>query len=93
MFGEIDFKPEDFLNEDLIFQIGYKPVRIDILTSLQGLNFAEAFQKSLEGLFYGKVKARYIDKESLIKNKTLAGRRKDIEGINWIKVSTKKRKQ
>ena len=92
-FGEIELKPEDFLNEDLIFQIGYKPVRIDILTSLVGLNFNESYQKSLEGLFYGKVNARYLDKESLIKNKTLAGRRKDFEGINWIKDSSKKRKK
>ena len=92
-FGKIDLKPEDFMKEELILQLGYQPVRIDILTSIQGLSFNEAFKNSIEGLFYGKVNARYLDKESLIKNKTLAGRRKDFEGINWIQDSTKKRKR
>ncbi len=92
-FGKIDLVPADFMKDDLILQIGYKPVRIDILTSLAGLNFDDAFRKSIEGLFYGKVNAKYLDKESLIKNKTLAGRRKDFEGINWIKDSSKKRKK
>lgn len=91
--GKIDLAAEDFMNKDLILQIGYKPVRIDILTSLEGLDFDDAFKNSIEGLFYGKVNARYLDKESLIKNKTLAGRRKDFEGIDWIKDSSKKRKK
>lgn len=92
-FGKIDLEPKDFMEKELILQIGYKPVRIDILTNIDGLKFEDAYKKSIKGLFYGKVNARYLDKESLIKNKTLAGRRKDFEAINWIADSTKKRKK
>lgn len=89
--GELDIRPEDFMDKELIFQMGYAPVRIDILTSAEGLDFEKAFAKSNKGLFYGTVEANYLDKESLIINKTLAGRRKDIEAIKWMEDSTKKK--
>ena len=34
---------EDFTNPELIFQIGIAPHRIDILMSVKGLQFAEAW--------------------------------------------------
>lgn len=38
-FGNIDIKIDDFTKENLILQLGYKPVRIDILTSIEGVTF------------------------------------------------------
>src|SRR5205809_82519 len=65
-FGNIDIKSEDFTKEDLVLQIGYKPVRIDILTSIAGIKFSTAYKKRVKGLFYGKVEANYIDLTSLV---------------------------
>lgn len=92
-YGEIDLKASDFMKEDLILQLGYKPIRVDILTSVSRLNFNDAYERSIEGLFYGRAKARYLDKKSLLRNKYSSGRRKDLEGIRWIKDSSKKSKQ
>jgi predicted nucleotidyltransferase len=38
--------PNDLQKEDIVFQIGVAPRRIDILTSVDGLNFEEAFANS-----------------------------------------------
>ena len=38
---------EDLQKEDLIFQIGVAPCRIDIITSIDGINFNEAYARSI----------------------------------------------
>lgn len=42
-FSSLQFSKEDFLKENIINQIGYPPLRIDILTSIDGVSFYEAF--------------------------------------------------
>ena len=50
-----DLSPEDLQKEGVIFQIGVAPRRIDILTSVDGLEFSDAFTHSdiieIEGMF------------------------------------------
>ena len=38
---------EDLQKEDLIFQIGAAPCRIDIITSIDGINFKDAYARSI----------------------------------------------
>lgn len=42
-FGSLNFKMEDFLKDDMIAQLGYAPIRIDILNDLNGIDFNVAF--------------------------------------------------
>jgi hypothetical protein len=69
--------PEDFQKEGLIFQIGTAPRRIDILTSVDGLQFEDAFLNSqtidIEG-----IPVHVLSVPDLIKNKRLSGRTKDL---------------
>jgi hypothetical protein len=62
---------------NLVFQIGIAPRRIDILTSISGVDFDEAYaEKSLiqvDGLFVPT-----ISKALLIKNKRATGRTQDL---------------
>jgi len=40
-FGSLGLKTDDFTTEENVIQLGYSPVRIDILTSISGLTFEE----------------------------------------------------
>src|SRR4051812_9807889 len=42
-FASLGLGKSDFLNESYVTQIGYPPLRIDILNSISGVSFAEAF--------------------------------------------------
>jgi hypothetical protein len=42
-FESLGFQKEDFLKENLINQIGYPPLRIDILTNIDGVSFEDAY--------------------------------------------------
>ena len=43
-FGSFLFKIEDFVKDNMITQLGYEPIRIDILNDLNGVDFDVAFQ-------------------------------------------------
>lgn len=67
---------DDFSSEEIIFQIGVIPRRIDIITKIDGVTYEEADEDKIiveiEGL-----KIPIISLEKLIKNKIAAGREKD----------------
>jgi predicted nucleotidyltransferase len=67
----------DLQKEDLVFQIGVAPRRIDILTSVDGLNFEEAFTNSQTIEIEG-IPIQVISIADLIKNKRSTGRHKDL---------------
>jgi predicted nucleotidyltransferase len=70
----------DFLNENLVFQLGYEPNRIDILTSVSGLDFKVCIEKAINTNIDG-LEVRFIDIESLKINKRASGRAKDLGDI------------
>jgi len=67
-FGSLDLTKEDFLKPDFIIQLGVPPVRIDILTSISGVEFDEAWKIRVQGK-YGSQVVYFISKEDLKKNK------------------------
>ena len=74
--------PEDFSKPDVIFQLGVEPVRIDVITSISGVpDFGEAWNERTPGDFDG-IPTNYIGRESLLRNKTATGRKKDIEDLD-----------
>ena len=72
-----NLSPDDFQKKDLIFQIGVAPCRIDIITSIDGLNFDNAFSRSelvdIEG-----IPVHVLSITDLIINKRATGRTKDL---------------
>ncbi len=74
----------DFMSEDLIFQMGYPPVRIDIITGVSGLNFENSF-KNKEIRKSGSIKIYYINIDDLKKNKKASGRAKDLADLEEIR--------
>ena len=77
-----ELKVADFATNGF-FQMGRPPVRIDILMSIDGVEFADAWPNRIEGNFDG-VPANFIGKNELIANKTASARPQDIIDINSI---------
>ncbi len=76
-FGSLNFKIEDFLETNNIIQLGYEPTRIDILTSISGVEFDNCYQKAVEANFEG-LEIKFIDLKNLRINKASSGRPKDL---------------
>jgi predicted nucleotidyltransferase len=74
----------DFNSDDLIFQIGYPPVRIDILTAVSGLDFNNSF-KNKKIKRSGTLKINFLSIDDLIKNKKASGRKKDLVDLDVIR--------
>ena len=76
-------KLEDFTEMDVVFQMGVAPYRIDLLTSIDGVTFDDAWQlhavHEIDGL-----KVPIISREHLIQNKRAAGRPKDMVDVAWL---------
>lgn len=74
---------EDLSREDLVFQIGVVPNRIDILTSITGVAFDEAWetraQVEIEGL-----RVPVLGRSELVRNKRAVGRTRDIADIEEL---------
>ena len=86
-----DMTEDNFLNhEDWdVFKFGRKPVAIDIMTKVKGLEFKEAFD--LSTIFdVENLKVRTIHISSLIESKKAAGRFKDLDDIEQLTKKIKK---
>jgi len=82
-FSSPDLSVDDFQDPDIIIQLGYPPVRIDIITSLSGVGWEEA-DDSKEAGMYGDVPVSYIGKKQYIMNKRVSGRMKDLADIEAL---------
>lgn len=72
--------PNDFSTTDVVYQIGLPPSRIDVLTSLTGLTFAEAWPRRAEVTLAG-VRVALLGREDLITNKRATGRPQDLADV------------
>ena len=70
-------RPEDFAVPDLIYQLGVPPSRVDILTSISGVDFEEAWRRRTEAEF-GNIQTMFIGLGDLIANKRTTGRTTDL---------------
>ena len=76
----------DFSAPDLVFQLGVPPRRIDLLTSLTGLRFEEAWDTRVAGAIGGEP-CSFIGREALIKNKRTLGRPRDLADVEQLENS------
>jgi len=71
-------------------QMGVEPMRIDVLSNISGVTFAEAWRGSRKVRIAGRT-VRVIGRAAYIKNKRAAGRPKDLLDISLL--GTKKRRK
>ena len=72
-----DMTPDDFADDGYFYQMGYPPVRIDILMGIPGIEFETAWNNRLESYFDDLV-VNFISKEDLITAKIASGRPQDL---------------
>lgn len=82
-FGKIGIALNDFLKSDQVIQLGYPPLRIDLLTSLTGVTFTQAWKRKVVSK-YGKQKVYFIAKRDLIANKKAVGRKRDLLDLDEL---------
>ncbi|MCF8296119.1 MAG: hypothetical protein K9J13_01120 [Saprospiraceae bacterium] len=82
-FEGLDLTKLDFMTKDNVIQLGVSPVRIDILTSISGVDFDEAYKYKYSNKF-GITTADFISKDYLIKNKKASSRKKDIADLESL---------
>lgn len=80
-FDSLGLEPEDFLVASQIIQLGYPPNRIDLITTLVGVEFQECFASRRETIIDGLV-VNFIDIENLKRNKLASGRPQDIADVS-----------
>ena len=82
-FGELPCTVNEFTQRDVVFQIGRPPNRIDILTSISGVEFEEAWRRRVKADVDG-LPLWVIDRELLIRNKRATGRPHDLDDADKI---------
>lgn len=72
----LDLTLEDLATPGIVFQMGLPPNRIDIITSIDGVEFQEAWEHRLPSA-YGDQPVMVIGVDDLIRNKEATGRPQD----------------
>jgi len=74
---------DDFSRPGIVFQMGLPPVRIDVLTELSGLTFADAWPGRTQ-VEFGPLTMDVIGRDDFIKNKRATGRARDLSDIEAL---------
>lgn len=74
---------DDFCKEGTVYQLGLPPRRIDILTAISGVSFAEAWQSRLQ-VQMGTLDVTCLGLQALLKNKRAAARPKDLVDVTLL---------
>ena len=82
-FGSLNLVVEDFTIPGNIIQLGYEPVRIDIITSIKGLEFKDVWENRVQGP-YGIQTVNFIDRQNLIRAKKLSNRPQDLADLKLL---------
>jgi len=82
-FGSLEVDENDFTTADRVLQLGIAPARIDLMTSITGVGWEEAFANCVDGEL-GGVPVKYIGRADFIANKRAIGRNKDLADIDAI---------
>jgi predicted nucleotidyltransferase len=78
-----DLSIDDLQKENIVFQIGVAPRRIDILTSVDGVKFEDAFSHS-EIVDIDGIPVHIMSISDLITNKRSTGRLKDLADVETL---------
>jgi len=76
-FKDLDITKQDFTRADQVIQLGVSPNRIDLMTFLSGVTFAEAWAERVYGNLDG-LNVPFISKQMLKQNKVACGRLQDL---------------
>ena len=82
-FATPDLAPQLFLEPDKVVRMGVPPLRIDILTTIAGVEFRECYS-SRKTVVVDGTEIPFIGREDLIKNKRATGRAQDLADLDHL---------
>jgi hypothetical protein len=80
----IDVEPDDFASPSFQYVIGMPPVQFDFLTSIPGLDFAEAWESRKRVEIAANLSVNFIGLEDLRTAKKHAGRPQDLVDLESL---------
>jgi hypothetical protein len=83
-FGALNVSAEDFVKENAVIQLGYPPLRIDLVTTLDGVSFDECYVRKHTHIA-GGISADFISLDDLKRNKKATGRARDMDDLENLK--------
>ena len=78
-----DLSEQDLCRPGIVFQIGVAPLRIDVLTGIDAVEFEEAWQERIVTRFAGQ-SVPVLSVAHLVRNKRAVGRPQDIADLEWL---------
>ena len=87
-FSSLGIKKEDFLDKEMVIQLGYPPNRIDLLTDLEAVDFESCYELREEIEIDGLI-VKFIDAKNLIIAKRAAGRMQDLADVEKLESGQK----
>ena len=85
-FASLGISVADFMTPQAMVQLGYPPIRIDLLTAIDGVTFDESFERRTDVAIGGTV-LPVISIDDLIRNKLATGREKDLADVESLRSS------
>lgn len=82
-FAGLGLAQDYFSQPDRVVQLGYPPYRIDILTSIEGVEFDEAWSRRIV-LDLDGVLVPFIGRDDLLTNLRVAGRPQDVADVERL---------
>ncbi len=76
-------KPSDFAHPDRVVRLGYPPMRVEFMTRIPGVTFADCYRDRVGADFAG-VQAEIIGLACLRTNKASTGRLKDLNDLEHL---------
>jgi hypothetical protein len=82
-FGSLGVTLDDLSAENRVIQFGVQPNRLDVMTSISGISFEEAWSSRVSATLDG-IEVDFIGCEALIRNKRASGRPKDLIDVEAL---------
>ena len=82
-FASVGLTSSDFERPDQVVQLGVPPVRIDLITSITGVSWDEAWAGRVAGR-YGDMSVYYIGRAQFVANKRATGRTRDVADLEVL---------
>jgi hypothetical protein len=90
-FGNLELGPDDFTTPERVVQLGRPPNRIDLLTSISGVSFDDAWATRVYGEL-GDHQVSFLGWDALIRNKTDSNRDKDRLDVKRLQAIAARKK-
>ncbi len=87
-FAGMDISKQDLTTSDRVIQLGFPPGRIDLLTSIDGVDFVACYQRRLAFKLDG-LDLNFIALEDFKTNKKATGRHKDVADLEVLEQHNK----